>query len=338
MILADTDTVFQCTPDELLTRFEALGAPLVVGAERWWFPRPHFSRGAFDPFERACSSRGWGLSFPNSGLLMGTRKGFTNLVRSIRKQPGFPCCRQIQQPKALMENNTNEQGKECFVDDQACMQAALLNNMRIGTWSEIPPPLCDSEEMEERRSRARGRRRRCRRADRRWKPKRWCEPPREQDGLQNETLRRRPLPTSFRNIGADATPAGVILEHHLEGTPDYVLDVRASLFLNLFLVYPRELGVNPKGQIIYKKTGLAPCVIHTNAYKSPDQLVELLENWTHITWVPSNATRLQRLLMRRMRRTWNVGMGMPKRWHKEPMLEVAVPTSTAAPAREAFNP
>ena len=132
--------------------------------------------------------------------------------------------------------------------------------------------------------------------------------------------------------------AGVILEHHLEGTPDYVLDVRASLFLNLFLVYPRELGVNPKGQIIYKKTGLAPCVIHTNAYKSPDQLVELLENWTHITWVPSNATRLQRLLMRRMRKTWNVGMGMPKRWHKEPMLEVAVPTNTAVPAKEAFNP
>ena len=32
-ILADTDTVFQCTPDELYERFTALGAPLVIGTE-----------------------------------------------------------------------------------------------------------------------------------------------------------------------------------------------------------------------------------------------------------------------------------------------------------------
>ena len=82
---------------------------------------------------------------------------------------------------------------------------------------------------------------------------------------------------------------------------DYVLDVLASLFLNLFLVYPRELTTNARGQLVYKRTGVAPCVIHTNAYKSPTMLEGLLPNWTHITWVPSNTTRLQRYLLRRMR-------------------------------------
>ena len=35
-------------------------------------------------------------------------------------------------------------------------------------------------------------------------------------------------------------------------------------------------------------------------------LESILPHWTHITWVPSNATRLQRYLIRRMREGKNM--------------------------------
>ena len=46
---------------------------------------------------------------------MGTREAFVRLDAAVRALPGFPCCRPF--PGA----------RRCVVDDQACLQAALLS-------------------------------------------------------------------------------------------------------------------------------------------------------------------------------------------------------------------
>ena len=54
VLLADTDVLFQCTAAELRRRFESRfgGAPMVVGGERHWFPRPDKAHDPFGPDPR----------------------------------------------------------------------------------------------------------------------------------------------------------------------------------------------------------------------------------------------------------------------------------------------
>ena len=68
-ILADTDTVFQCTPSEIRRVFDSFHSPLVIGTEHWLFPRPDGARGMLDPFETVCGAPGESLRNPNSGLV-----------------------------------------------------------------------------------------------------------------------------------------------------------------------------------------------------------------------------------------------------------------------------
>ena len=267
-LLADTDTVFQCTPAELYDRFRALKTPLVVGTEFWWFPRPHGSRGPQDPYDQACGAHT--LRYPNSGLLMGTRAGFAKLVREITRTPGFPCCRQLPWDR----DGLHGEGGECFVDDQACMQAAMLNAMTLGVWEHAPS-------QHARRRRRPGVRK--------------CAPPRN---VSNAPNWRGPLPTRLVDLGNASTRVKPTVDDF--GSADYALDVHANLFMNLFMIHQNDLDVNARGQLVYRKTGVAPCVIHTNAYKSPTMLNTIIDNWTGVTWVPSNSTRLQRYLMQRM--------------------------------------
>lgn len=96
-ILADTDVIFQCSPSEIIQRFRSLGAPLVIGGERRWFPLPI---NMYDPFGPS-PNLSWKTRFdlrhehqfyPNSGLIMGTRDGFEQLWRSLQNMSRFPCC------------------------------------------------------------------------------------------------------------------------------------------------------------------------------------------------------------------------------------------------------
>jgi len=61
-------------------RFEALGAPLVVGAEKKWWPRRDYARNPYPPTHS-------GLRYPNSGLLIGTAKGFEQLQPAYAAMP-----------------------------------------------------------------------------------------------------------------------------------------------------------------------------------------------------------------------------------------------------------
>ena len=109
-VLADTDTVFQqCDAAEVRRRFERLGAPLVVGAEKKWWPRRDYARNPYPPT--------WsGLRYPNSGLLIGTAKGYEQLQPAYAAMPRFPCC-----PAVFNGSHSSW----CLVEDQHCMQGAL---------------------------------------------------------------------------------------------------------------------------------------------------------------------------------------------------------------------
>lgn len=289
-MLADTDVVVQCSPREIREVFDSFKSPLVVGTENWLFPRPDGARGRRDPFEVACGLPSEGLRYPNSGLIMGTRAGFESLVRETKlSQPLYPCC-SFFRPES-----------ECFVDDQACMQSGLLR-LKLATWRQSR-----SRRPHERR----------------------CAPPlprpgvtsarpaadgsgrsRDRNGARSESINENgehapPLPASFHGDGfgelssrirtvGNTTGGGVRVVHHESGSVDYALDVHARLFLNLFMVHSRDLRVNARGQLVHAKTGFAPCVVHTNAYKSPDLIRELLAKWTGVTWLPGTHTRIQK--------------------------------------------
>jgi len=299
-LLTDTDTVFQCTPSELKARFKAFGAPVVIGTERWWFPRPKGTqwKKGLDPFLAACGGSALNR-YPNSGLLMGTRLGFERIVQQMRAYSTFPCC-SIWMPE-----------QECFVDDQACLHAALAD-LRLATWPAS--------------------------TDKRKRQRRVCMQPltpftfsgRHWGSASNHSATSHvpPLATTFDleaarvasrrlsiwSTGRARTKSAVLQSaaipnvklSHLEGAAgrgvDYALDVRASLFLNLFMVTKEELSINERGQLSFRQLGqehlppTVPCVVHTNAYKSPHQLRELVNRWTHVTWVPARATRIQRWL------------------------------------------
>ena len=92
---------------------------------------------------------------------------------------------------------------------------------------------------------------------------------------------------------------------------DYSLDVLGRIFLNTYFITARDLKVNDRGQLVYNgyagfartRTGEAtvPCIIHSNGFKRLDLFRELLPKWTAVTWVPTNATPLQRALIRQGR-------------------------------------
>jgi len=301
-LLVDTDTVFQCTPDEIRDRFERLNVPLLVGTERWWFPQPAGTRSRpdRDPFSMACGQASRypdgkqrpraPFQYPNSGMVLGTRQGFATLVRTLHDLPGYPCC------------SCWEPNEECFVDDQACLQAALLK-LKLATWA---PPVSSTSA---RASAA----------------KRLCYHGRNMSTdsmpLATEVTRRRsapppPPPLLVRAVLPSQSRAGgrrtraYSTTDHVGGGVDYALDVQASLFLNLFMVTGEEIGVNHLGQLTYTnvreppetRRPVVPCIIHTNAYKSPMQLRALVENWTRATWVPARATRIQRWLLDKRQR------------------------------------
>ena len=111
-VLADTDTIFQqCDAAEVRRRFERLRAPLVVGAEKKWWPRRDYTR---NPYPATWT----GLRYPNSGLLIGTRKGFEQLQPAYAAMPEFPCCPAVY---------NHSHSKWCLVEDQHCLQGALQN-------------------------------------------------------------------------------------------------------------------------------------------------------------------------------------------------------------------
>ncbi|KAL3928507.1 MAG: hypothetical protein SGPRY_002359 [Prymnesium sp.] len=97
IMLADSDTVFQCSPQEIVERFRSFGAQLVVGGERRWFPLPRNAHDPFGPaknlsFHEKYSLRHKYQFYPNSGLIIGTVRGFRRLVDHLKRLPGFPCC------------------------------------------------------------------------------------------------------------------------------------------------------------------------------------------------------------------------------------------------------
>ncbi|KAL1524749.1 hypothetical protein AB1Y20_019632 [Prymnesium parvum] len=137
-LLSDGDVVFQCTAAEIMSRFARLGTPLVVGAERRWFPLP---RDAADPFgppanlswREKYTLRRQRQFYPNSGLLLGTASGFRMLLRELERIPRFPCCAyhgesggfQLDPCSSCRPPRAFPDPVPCVVDDQACLHVAL---------------------------------------------------------------------------------------------------------------------------------------------------------------------------------------------------------------------
>jgi hypothetical protein len=109
-LLMDTDTVVQCSAAELRERFARFHSPLVVGGEFQWWPKRDKT---FDPWPAQSS----GITYPNSGMLMGTRDGYAALERAFQAMPRYPCCAKIVGGRA---------SSRCHIDDQHCLQTALL--------------------------------------------------------------------------------------------------------------------------------------------------------------------------------------------------------------------
>ena len=109
----DTDIVVQCSAAEVLRRFEAAATPLLVGAEHGWWPNHDPVKGR-NPYPD--NPAGGPLRYPNSGMLLGTRAGFERLVAQISRPARYPCCPRVYR---------GEESHECWIDDQACLLAAL---------------------------------------------------------------------------------------------------------------------------------------------------------------------------------------------------------------------
>ena len=118
-LLADTDTVFQCTASEFRRRWRRLGSPaLVIGAEHKWFPKRDHSHNPWPPTAS-------GLRYPNSGLLLGSAAGFAALRRAFAAMPRYPCC-----PVFSRGNATGR----CHIDDQHCLLIALQQRAMPHGW------------------------------------------------------------------------------------------------------------------------------------------------------------------------------------------------------------
>mmetsp|Transcript_75093 Transcript_75093/g.125175 ORF Transcript_75093/g.125175 Transcript_75093/m.125175 type:complete len:315 (+) Transcript_75093:37-981(+) len=138
-LLSDTDVFFQCSSTELKRRFQRFGTQLLVGAERRWFPLPAHASDPFGPN----ASLSWSVKFaarhrqnlyPNSGLLMGTSRGFEQLVKALRRSGKFPCCSfpgerggfQVDPCHSCRPKRFFPEPVQCLVDDQSCLQTALV--------------------------------------------------------------------------------------------------------------------------------------------------------------------------------------------------------------------
>ena len=77
-LLADTDVIIQCGAEALRRRFEAAQTDLLIGAEAAWWP-------SADPRQNPYPYRGVPLRYPNSGLLLGTQRGFERLVVQLQQ-------------------------------------------------------------------------------------------------------------------------------------------------------------------------------------------------------------------------------------------------------------
>ena len=108
-LLADTDVVIQCSAHEMRERFAAFGKPLVIGAEFKWFPKRDATR---NPWPETPTR----LRYPNSGLLMGSVRGFRQLQPAFEINKRYPCCHTFYKGNA---------SANCHIDDQHCLQSAL---------------------------------------------------------------------------------------------------------------------------------------------------------------------------------------------------------------------
>ena len=292
-LLTDVDVVFQCTADELRRRFPSFRTPLVVGTELKWFPQVsgRTQGDALDPFLAACRSP---LRYPNSGGVIGTHRGLAALWAAARALPHFPCCSPWR-PSA-----------QCYVLGQACMQAALMK-MHVANWpvcTQRNEEACDAIGSEKTSSTA-------------WPPSqprgiagwRCVAPP---GALRR---RRRPIATT---IEVDANmrdeDSHVRTTRHLNETrADYSLDTTARIFLNTYLMQPRDVTVNAKGQLVFSTYAgfqkvrrgeeTVPCIVHTNGWKRIDLFRDLIKKWTAVTWVPASVTPLQRALLQQRKQT-----------------------------------
>jgi hypothetical protein len=110
-LLADTDTVFQCTAEEWRQRWAQLGSPaLLVGAEHKWFPKRDYTH---NPWPATPT----GLRYPNSGLLLGTQAGFAALRAAYAAMPRYPCC--------PVYSKGRPSATKCHIDDQHCLLIGL---------------------------------------------------------------------------------------------------------------------------------------------------------------------------------------------------------------------
>ena len=85
-LLADTDIVIQCGAAALRRRFAEARTDLLIGAEASWWPNPD-PRRTHNPYPH----RGVPLRYPNSGLLLGTHRGFERLVVQLRRLSRDAC-------------------------------------------------------------------------------------------------------------------------------------------------------------------------------------------------------------------------------------------------------
>jgi hypothetical protein len=141
VLLADSDIMFQCDEHELLQRFRLLQSPLVVSGERKWYPLPRDARDPFGPparwpWKRRYVARHNYQFYPNSGLLMGTWRGFEAMVVGMRRaNPRFPCCSfegekggfVLDPCTSCKPQRTFPHPVSCVVEDQACLQTALAS-------------------------------------------------------------------------------------------------------------------------------------------------------------------------------------------------------------------
>ena len=153
VILADADVVFQCTAAELRRRFERLGAALVLSGEKTMWPgvrQPAVGRerrwtnwsAVPSPFQRHARSRQSELTYPNGGLLMGTREGLLSVRAAMRTFATYPCCpasaygssaAHFVLPPCKSCSSDAVKQPACAVSSQACLQATLLRSHKLDT-------------------------------------------------------------------------------------------------------------------------------------------------------------------------------------------------------------
>jgi hypothetical protein len=146
-LLADTDILFQCRPEEVRAKFDAFGTQLVVGGERGWYPLPRAAPDPFGPnaslsWKQRYAIRHQQQLYPNSGLVMATAAGFERLSHALREHsPNYPCC-SFEGSKGFSLDPCNScrprrifpKTVSCTVEDQACLQVALAGSSRA--WKE----------------------------------------------------------------------------------------------------------------------------------------------------------------------------------------------------------